>query len=475
MGIKDLKGRNNRTYLNCMRARKASSQSEEETEFFQNEKVSNIRNLNKKHKPIQDKSESISSKISTIGTGSNNKINLKFSLESDKLISEYVNGIIKVQDTNRIIFNTQGSLYMNFKLEKNSDMQGPSESQQLKNIPRFMKSVWQMKSPKIIIPIITELTRIKNFKNWKNQKLEEQFQQGIIKLANKTDIWFITNGINGGISSIIGEAFNEEKASRNIVSKSSHHIDFVNSNEPTPPPLTLLGIISASTLQNYSSFDGVTPILTASGNKTNKNMLRFDINPDHTHFIIYDDLSESMGDTTGFSSVSNLNNLETLTYCRFRDKMESLLTRSLNYYKKNRLASEASEEDNEVKNLSIEKRQIPMVCLVVRGDLNSIDAIDFKIRNQIPVVVLKGSGAVSDIIAFAFEELNENKDIDHEENFIRPELSKKLLDEFKDDLSKNEVVRNQYRDKIMSIAKNSSSKVIKLNKNADDQKNFGDL
>lgn len=48
-----------------------------------------------------------------------------------------------------------------------------------------------------------------------------------------------------------------------------------------------------------------------------------------------------------------------------------------------------------------------MVCLVVRGDLNSIDAIDFKIKNQIPVVVLKGSGAVSDLISFAFEELNE--------------------------------------------------------------------
>lgn len=50
----------------------------------------------------------------------------------------------------------------------------------------------------------------------------------------------------------------------------------------------------------------------------------------------------------------------------------------------------------------------------------------------------------------------DSKDIDHEENYIRPELSKKLLDEFKDDLSKNEVVRNQYRDKIMSIAKNGS-------------------
>lgn len=57
--------------------------------------------------------------------------------------------------------------------------------------------------------------------------------------------------------------------------------------------------------------------------------------------------------------------------------------------------------------MKIENRQIPMVCLVIRGDLSSIDAIDFKIKNQIPVVVLKGSGGASDIIAFAYEEMNE--------------------------------------------------------------------
>lgn len=48
-----------------------------------------------------------------------------------------------------------------------------------------------------------------------------------------------------------------------------------------------------------------------------------------------------------------------------------------------------------------------MVCLVIRGDLNSIDAIDSKIQREIPVIILKGSGAVSDIIAFANDELNE--------------------------------------------------------------------
>lgn len=52
---------------------------------------------------------------------------------------------------------------------------------------------------------------VTNFQNWKNKKLEEQFRRGIIKAANKTEMWFITNGINGGISAMVGEAFEEEK------------------------------------------------------------------------------------------------------------------------------------------------------------------------------------------------------------------------------------------------------------------------
>ena len=50
-----------------------------------------------------------------------------------------------------------------------------------------------------------------NFKNWKNRKLEDQFRRGIAKAARKTEMWFITNGINGGISAMVGDAYYEEK------------------------------------------------------------------------------------------------------------------------------------------------------------------------------------------------------------------------------------------------------------------------
>ena len=51
-----------------------------------------------------------------------------------------------------------------------------------------------------------------------------------------------------------------------------------------------------------------------------------------------------------------------------------------------------------------------IVSLILRGDLSSIDSVEHKIIKEIPVIVIKGSGGVSDIIAFAFEEMSkENK------------------------------------------------------------------
>lgn len=106
-----------------------------------------------------------------------------------------------------------------------------------------------------------------------------------------------------------------------------------------------------------------------------------------------------------------------------------------------------------------------MVCLTIRGDLSSIEAIECKIKKEIPVVILKGSGGVADIIAFAYEEINENKDPAYEENYIKPEIAKKLYDEFSDELSKNELLKGKYRDKVLYIIKNgkkSSQKFLTL-------------
>jgi hypothetical protein len=79
-----------------------------------------------------------------------------------------------------------------------------------------------------------------------------------VKAANKAEMWFITNGINGGISAMVGDAFSEERSSRYTDSSSGNlsNLPYFSSNQSDRKPLTLIGIVSASSLQNSSSFDG---------------------------------------------------------------------------------------------------------------------------------------------------------------------------------------------------------------------------
>ena len=78
--------------------------------------------------------------------------------------------------------DVKGSRYINFKFERDEAGNPIRIGEQLRFIPKFMSTEWGLKTPKIIIPIITGVT---NFKNWKNGKLEEQFKRGLIKVNKK--------------------------------------------------------------------------------------------------------------------------------------------------------------------------------------------------------------------------------------------------------------------------------------------------
>ena len=52
----------------------------------------------------------------------------------------------------------------------------------------------------------------------------------------------------------------------------------------------------------------------------------------------------------------------------------------------------------------------PMVCTLIRGTLGTIEILYKKIQQEIPVVILKGTGSAADIIAFAYEEISAKYD-----------------------------------------------------------------
>ena len=47
-----------------------------------------------------------------------------------------------------------------------------------------------------------------------------------------------------------------------------------------------------------------------------------------------------------------------------------------------------------------------MVCTMVRGTPGTIEHLYQKIQQEVPAVVLKGTGSAADIISFAYEEIN---------------------------------------------------------------------
>lgn len=50
---------------------------------------------------------------------------------------------------------------------------------------------------------------------------------------------------------------------------------------------------------------------------------------------------------------------------------------------------------------------IPIVGLLVQGSPKNIDHVLFYVQNRMPVVVLKGSGGLADVISYVYEEILE--------------------------------------------------------------------
>ena len=120
---------------------------------------------------------------------------------------------------------------------------------EIEDVAKFIGLKWLKRNPKIIIPIITGL---KHFKIWKNQKKLNKFKRGIIKAAYTTELIYITNGYNTGVSKIIGDAFREESLANRTISNSYESPSSCSTNEFDK--LIIIGIVSTSSLKQVELF-----------------------------------------------------------------------------------------------------------------------------------------------------------------------------------------------------------------------------
>ncbi|XP_043832532.1 transient receptor potential cation channel subfamily M member 6 [Dromiciops gliroides] len=214
----------------------------------------------------------------------------------------------------------------------------------LEQLLHLMLKEWKMELPKLVISVHGG---IQNFEM--PCKLKQIFSQGLIKAAETTGAWIITEGINTGVSKHVGDALK------------AHSSQCLRK-------IWTIGIPPWGIIENQRDLIGkdVVCLYQTLGNPLSKLTT---LNSLHSHFILSDD-----------GTVGKYGN-------------EMKLRRNLEKY------------------LSLQKihsrmgQGVPVVGLVVEGDPNVILMVWEFVRDSspVPVVVCEGTGRAADLLAFTYK------------------------------------------------------------------------
>uniref|UniRef100_A0A8C3UMU8 non-specific serine/threonine protein kinase n=1 Tax=Catharus ustulatus TaxID=91951 RepID=A0A8C3UMU8_CATUS len=223
----------------------------------------------------------------------------------------------------------------------------------LDQLLHLMVKEWQMELPKLVISVHGG---IQNFNL--PSKVKQVFSKGLVKAAESTGAWIITEGINSGVSRHVGDA---------LKGRTSPHLR----------KICAIGIPPWGIIENQRDLIGkdVVCLYQTLGNPLSKLST---LNSMHSHFLMADD-----------GTVGKYGN-------------EMMLRRNLEKY------------------ISLKKihtrmgQGVPIVGLVLEGGPSMILMVCeyVKASPAVPVVVYEGTGRAADILAFTHKHTEDEQDID---------------------------------------------------------------
>ncbi|KAM9207060.1 transient receptor potential cation channel subfamily M member 6 [Dugong dugon] len=211
----------------------------------------------------------------------------------------------------------------------------------LDHLLHLMLKEWKMELPKLVISVHGG---IQNFKM--PSRLKEIFSQGLVKAAETTGAWILTEGINTGVSKHVGDALKAYSSQK----------------------IWTVGIPPWGVIENQRDLIGkdVVCLYQTLGNPLSKLTT---LNSMHSHFILADD------GTVG------------------KYGCEMKLRRNLEKY----LSLQKIH--------SRTKQGVPVVGLVVEGGPNMILSVWETVKDSDPVVVCEGTGRAADLLAFTHKHI----------------------------------------------------------------------
>lgn len=303
-----------------------------------------------------------------------------------------------------------------------------SHDTNMEYVANVLHREWKVKSPKIVLVVVSNVSSLHT---WTNKRQLEHFQTGLIKAANTTEMWILTQGTNTGIPKIIGDAVHNELLRRQALLCHKHP------NQPgTPlPPLTLIGVAREDLILYGDMLDGRAQRVEIEneGNQPEEN--KYELNPDHSHFIV---VRDSTINKTGIN--------------HFLLKLEQYLASSDSLHCD--IDAKTTRQHPDVCSLS--SNEIPVVALLIQGGYDCARLILEHLKKNLPVVVVRGSGGLADLLAYAFYEVSERprgfQDAEYVENYLKPELSSKITHNFSK-FRENSLARNIFRDRILECVR----------------------
>ncbi|KAF8787695.1 Transient receptor potential cation channel like protein [Argiope bruennichi] len=279
---------------------------------------------------------------------------------------------------------------------------------------------WKLGTPRIVLVVMSNVAPLSQ---WTNTRQIKNFQKGLISATNTTDMWILTNGINVGVTKIIGDAVHEEINRRN----SKNHFQKNHQSDPNSR-IVVIGVARQDLLNHGDNFDGSNQRVEIEneGNKIEEQ--KFDLNPDHTHFLIVKD---------GTINKTGIN--------YFLLRLQHYLASSLEQPRK-------SASTYRLNRCALGILEIPVVAVLFQGGTDCARLVLDHLKRHLPLVVMKGTGGLADILGFAYSEINQRPqgiaDAEFCENYLKPELSRKISEKFPK-LRDNSLSRNIFRDRII--------------------------
>ncbi|XP_074597217.1 transient receptor potential cation channel subfamily M member-like 2 isoform X2 [Brevipalpus obovatus] len=365
---------------------------------------------------------------------------------------------------NKIVSSGEIRFWKNYEFEKEGrPFVKVAHDINVEDVAHVMHKLWRMQPPRIVALIVSN---VDSLHEWTNQRQITNFQKGLIKAANTTNMWIFSNGANIGASKIIGDAVSQEVKERNAFHCHLTHSGFQRetlglfSKAPAQPSATatphlnFIGVLRedmvkyADKLGNESKENGFQEPLKANienqGNCPEEG--KYELNPDHTHFIT---VRDSTVNKTGIN----------LFLVRL---MQFLSTVGGSEFIRANVESDLLTKIKDVPDLcSLTNMEIPVVTIVIQGGYDCARLVVDCLKRRFPVVVLRGSGGLADLISFAYIELEQRSreagpwgtwDPEYVEKFLKPELVTKIAHYFPK-LRENLIARNLLRDRILECVR----------------------